>query len=650
MQLNGRLDSINGLMRRIEACDQDTALNELVGAIKHLTPVRGDVPEEWRSRLFTNLSVFVDEHPDRSNDDKLISAIIRFAADFNDQIGLAILDQCRSINIGSRHALWYAAYALKNEHVSNYATSLASFLHAIDVKADPDVFLLQQFSNFKSRMIKRMKASDDASEPILLGTYEDVDYTYSSGGVECRNKRGGICSPAFDFITEIGYIPPNPAPSPSTSRSATHSEMYKPAYSPDLLMDEDGHEMCFEEARLRALGFDVTASREPVPPQHSTESVKVMDLPKKSARPLQMRMKSPIPKAVPQDEERAQFNSTQGAIRFKMGADHDNSSGSSGCFMPDLMAQAPQSILRKRSDAPKIPEKRAGGVKFEEPANPSPRKLKRTLTPTTRRLVSIGEKLVINGNPYIVEQQLGNVTFMCSCGSHKLVLKPVPLHVEMFEPEHSEWFALMLPGVQTHYATEYQSCGTFNDFMEACHPDESSIVNEEVAWFCLLQLVRIVRTLENHFVIHGEINGDTLMNRIPEEELPKEFISVGGGAGGRFDLNGSYKDVGFILVRCDKIAANMNTDGPSPDRIAIANLFHKLCTRRDLVDAPEPAPRRDWNRDLWELAFRVLAGREKLDKLIEDLVTFLSKREHAIALRSRLSRYNTHLLMKRLHL
>lgn len=166
--------------------------------------------------------------------------------------------------------------------------------------------------------------------------------------------------------------------------------------------------------------------------------------------------------------------------------------------------------------------------------------------------------------------------------------------------------------------------------MDAYHSGDRTIYKEEVAWFCLLQMTRIIRTLESQWRVHGEITETTFLNRI--SALPKQF-----------DLNADgYKDDGFALARCDKLVENDKKVSPE-DRLAVLKLFHKLATREDLIDEPNPCPKR-WKKELWDLAFATLKSGNSLDELISQLIDFLSERSST--LRSAKSRLNNLILEK----
>jgi hypothetical protein len=177
-----------------------------------------------------------------------------------------------------------------------------------------------------------------------------------------------------------------------------------------------------------------------------------------------------------------------------------------------------------------------------------------------------------------------------------------------------------------YFATAFREFGTFRDFLGICHQRESG-VHEPVAWFSLLQLVRILRNLENNWVLHGAIAAEALLNRFSREELPKTF-----------DINGRWRDDGFSLCRCDKLTQSQNFDG-SPDRLAVLGLFCFLSTKAEFTGRTPPLPARWKNSALWEMTFQVLRSGNPLDGLIGQIVDELSR--SALPLRSWKARINS---------
>lgn len=584
-------------LKKASTEDQD-ALNSLVTEIKQMKPMRGQVPEKWHS-LLSRLAAFTQEFPAKANDDNLVSAVISFAAEFNNSISLSILQDAADHGIGSKHSLWFSALALKNEHLTNYVSSVACFVEGRQANADPEVFLKQQFENFKRRMAKRLNGQTS----LELGTYRGAKYTFLDGAVECRDERTNRPAvPRIDFLAEIGYRPD--VLQASMSPSVTKSDMFKAGYDTSLLLDDFGMEQSLEEARLKSLNIDFVKERQLTPKQSAFE-------------PLPQRRRNP--RALqPLDKPRTN------PVHFDPAPEHSVDHEERDSFQY-MSSEQPRSILKRR-ESPRNTSRTT--VKFNQTTIAAPSELRRVPTPTIKRAIRVGEMVILSGAMYHVDKQLGDAAFICSGDAGKLVIKPIPLDAPAFKPENPELFCLPLDTVKEFFAMELRKYGTFSDLMKLCHQKERG-VEEPVAWFCLLQMARILRNLENAWVTHGAISGDTLMNRFSSTEMPKEF-----------DLNGGWKEEGFALCRLDKIT---QSEKSGADRPAVAALFHLLCTKAEMVNKPQSCPRR-WNSELWTEAFEVLQSTSPLDRLIDDIVTYLSQERVALALRSYKARYDAELV------
>jgi hypothetical protein len=541
------------------ASDDSRLLTDLVSAIKSEKPVRGSVSPQW-TRILDDLGRLVHNYPEHANSDPLVSAIVSLAAEFSDSTALQIIGDCRAIGIGAAHGLWFSAIALKFEHLTNYISSLDTFKEGIDARAEPRLFLTQQYDHFKKRMLRRLSGQTR----LDLGTLENVAYLFIDGGISCKTVDTRVPhGPKHDFISDIGFVYARPAA----------SQKFQPGFDPALLSTDDGQgDRCFEEARLQARGIDYVALRRQ----------------RDQSEPLE-RKKAPLT-AVEDDPV------------------------------------VPRGILKRPDAKPGS----STGVRFQRSsAAPAPtyEKKRSPVSPPRSGLIP-GQTIIIQSEHYTVEKAIGGSSFLgiAKVGGHKIVVKAQNPRRPQFIPENDELFCLPIIESADYFATTFFEFGTFQDFLSVCHQREHG-VPEPVAWFTLLQLVRIIRNLENSWVSHGAIAAETLLNRFSKDELPKAF-----------DINGRWKDDGFSLCRCDQLVQAHEFDG-SPDRRAILNLFCLLALKSELASRIPPLPRRWKNQDLWSGAFQTLQSARPLDPLISQLVDELSK--SALALRSWKARINT---------
>jgi hypothetical protein len=484
--------------------DDRQRLADLVSQIKSEHAVRDKPSARWPS-LLGSLESFIASHPQFANDDRLVSAVVEFAAEFSDASSLALLASIQQSGIGSTHSLLFCACALSHEHQSNFVGSLDAFKRGLSVGAAPEVFLTQQLAAFKKRMVRRLSGQSR----VPLGSLDGSLYSFVDGGLSCTLANSHLPDvPKFDFLAEIDFA------------TKTDSRL-QPGYDPALLLGDDGRDRSFEEARLHAAGLDYVSRR---------------------------------------------------------------------------CDDAPRSILKRPSPTNRKESRTAVRFTVDSP--------KKQLPPPAKRSLVRGESVLLGEEQAIVERPLGRSSHLCSSASGFLVVKPTPSDCPEFAPENEELFCLPVWRSSDFYVTKFRPFGTFTDFADAFAERRSG--REPVAWFVLLQLLRIVRNLERHFFVHGAIGADTLLNQFAADELPTHF-----------DMKGAWRDEGFCLCRCDGIRRAAGAGG---DREAVAGLFCRLVTGGDLTSGvPEKPP--NWkNGELWQFAFEVLGSARPLDDVIGRLI------------------------------
>jgi hypothetical protein len=257
---------------------------------------------------------------------------------------------------------------------------------------------------------------------------------------------------------------------------------------------------------------------------------------------------------------------------------------------------APRSILKRPSPTNRKEPRTAVRFTVDSP--------KKQLPPPAKRSLMRGESVILGDERALVERPLGPSAHLCSSSGGLLVVKLAPAECAQFAPENEELFCLPVCPSHDFYVTKFRPFGTFADFAEAFAEGRSG--REPVGWFVLLQLLRIVRNLERHFVVHGAIAPDTLLNQFAADELPT-----------RFDMKGAWREEGFCLCRCDGIK---KAGGPGADREAVARIFCSLVTGGDLTPGVPEKPRNWKNGELWLGAFEVLRSARPLDEVIGRLI------------------------------
>ena len=195
-----------------------------------------------------------------------------------------------------------------------------------------------------------------------------------------------------------------------------------------------------------------------------------------------------------------------------------------------------------------------------------------------------------------------------------------------FKPNNPQLFLINISKSKDYYITKYLTNGTFKYVIDYYHKKPRGI-EEPVAYYYLIQMLSIIKDLEDNSVSHGNINASNLLNRITTNELPKEFND-----------DNSWKEQGIALCCCDNLK---NEEGH--DRYSIALIYYYLCTKTKLEQKPDNCPRR-WNESIWKQTFDILLSNKNPQGLISILIKELQQPSKGLQIRSSLSRINVSLM------
>ncbi|KAH0789059.1 hypothetical protein GPJ56_007036 [Histomonas meleagridis] len=252
---------------------------------------------------------------------------------------------------------------------------------------------------------------------------------------------------------------------------------------------------------------------------------------------------------------------------------------------------------------------------------------KKNSTPNNR--IEVGNSIIIDGETYNIISKISNSSYLCANNSSTFHLKQVSHEVIPFMPTNPQYFLVGKLISNNLYITKYCKYGTFQRVIEYCH-NRPRGTDELIAHFYLLQMLFIIKNLEEKFLSHGNINMNTLLNRITSLELTKEF-----------DINNpSWIEQGIILCNCE----NINNNNGNNDRVNVALLFHYFCTKIQLNNNVENCPKR-WNNEIWNKTFDfLLNGNGNADEIINLIAIELGNPSKGLQLRSAMSRINLHLM------
>jgi len=222
----------------------------VLNKIQKIEPIKSQKQEEWIG-VHNDLAHFASISEETANDNSIVKTLVTFAAGFDDDICLGILEGFSEQGIGTKHSLWISSLALMYERMKNYIKSIFCFLNGLRIDAQPLGYLESKFKEFKKRMKDRM----NTLKQFMLGNHNDIIYTFENGLIS-STKKGKPIDPEIDIFEVIGYNINQPTP-----QSFSKSMKELPGYNPSLLLTKEGIERTFAEARLDFLGVDFVKQR-----------------------------------------------------------------------------------------------------------------------------------------------------------------------------------------------------------------------------------------------------------------------------------------------------------------------------------------------------------------------------------------------------
>lgn len=407
---------------------------------------------------------------------------------------------------------------------------------------------------------KRMKCRLDDSLQMYLGSLNNIHYTYENGLISAT-QNGRRVDPQINILKIIEYQKPKEY---SFQKS---SEI--PGYNVNIVFSE-GISRTFIEARLEADGIDYVA------------------------------------------------------LRKSRNNDKEKGFQRSGKEPPSTSAVA--AMLSNQSDQVK------GILKNQQSLFTSPRSVKLMShsenifdknEPIVKSVLVVGETIKLKNGTFYISSKLGNNSFLCKIkdGSSEYVFKKLPEIVHNFNPVYKYLFCLPDTKFPEFFVTQYIPV-LFRDAVKIMH--KKKFVDEELMYFILLQLVRILNDLESNKLTHGNITMDNLAYR------PGSSVVLP-----NFNDDTAWTTTGICLTGMDKMIKDHGSD-----RESVKSIFYFLSTRSFLQSNQNsiPAPVKKWNKKLWELAFSTLNSSNSLNNLEEEILKMLFER--GARLKSTISRVN----------
>lgn len=439
-------------------------LNQIISTIQRIRPNPSYVPQEWE-QIFSNIANYVQKYPTECNNDKLIMALINFIANYNLPITQQLFDQCEKINIGKSHALWWTSVAIELERSKNYISAVDIYENSTRKMIQPIDFLLDNYQQFKERMLKRLYSN----YRLNLGVLDDCIYEFIEDGICCKNLRGNYPqAPRHDFLNCIGYDAHkaeeirNTSPSFSRDRSSIHSKSH--------------HESNFSLPQFEEVDFPISNSRE-----QKQESSFVSSVPMTTFSPFKPEPDVPV----------YQYQA--------------------------IPSEQPKSILKKQSPI----RNTSTGVKFGNAAKGHTNEKRRAPTPVRKRELAVGATINADTYQFYIEKQIGSNAFEAVYQGEKFVIKRIPQNYMPFSPRFTYLFCLPIDTISDFCVTKLLPLGTFDKLIPYIH--EGRKINQQVVLYFLLQLLMMITDLESKWMCHGHICPEKLVNMFTDQVIPKEF-------------------------------------------------------------------------------------------------------------------------------
>lgn len=578
-------------------------------------------------RYQEKLSTIFQNNEKDANSNELITSIITCSESLNDEQANSIFEtysQCA--NIGMKNPLWIASYALTYERVQNYIPVFQIYQSAFNNQIEPP-FLKDQYSKFISRMQKRL------SQVVKfdLGMYNNIKYTWRAGNVIAM-ENGRRTDPEIDIVTILGMNKLN-----KTTDSFSTMKTERPAYDANLLLSTDGTSRSFVEARLADMGIDFVRLRkekerkaqpriplQPISPKSEskpTETVFRLPSRTKGKSSFLAQEEGSVPERKPLQVIKSSFLTNE--------ADPDE-------FNP--FRQQDEEIHKEKrrplapiSSSPTIAPPsttRTRGIlkRGDSKGSISPSRVKIQGSPHkgAKSSFNIGERVNADDLEIEVLEQIGNNSYVCSSvDGRKYFVKICQMNSLLREIDHKELFSIPEPRYETYFLVPFLNI----PFSKVVSIITSKKTDQTVAFFFLMQLCRILFSLESANIHHGSIAIENIMYRIPDAELRA------------FDDGEEWAGCGLTLTKCDKISKGKIEE----ERKSALEIFLQIANgNAKKTDMPKR-----WNKEIWEMAISVLSlsnNTPSIKALEGKILTFLIEKGETV--KSQISRINVSLLME----
>lgn len=291
----------------------------------------------------------------------------------------------------------------------------------------------------------------------------------------------------------------------------------------------------------------------------------------------------------------------------------------------DEPIQQPKSIMKKRSTVVRESDNNNNNqsqhvqLRFgdEQPVHQQPRRG----TPTTKSDKVTPERY----NLTLVKSITQKTSIYQDNDGNSFVVKPMPQNfaiVANLQISFSSLFLMPILDFDGLFVTNYMNDGDLSQFMAKLA--EIKFSKFQTCFFVVLQLVRILITLEENSVSHGNLTEKSFLVKAPTAVLDG------------FDDGEDWNNTGFCLAEVDKLK-HSDPNSASRDRKFVCDVLYKMAYGTMMKGSEFPVPKR-WPADLWNETFQTLLGNSPLHNLAENIKNFLCDSQNCQSLKSMFSR------------
>lgn len=281
----------------------------------------------------------------------------------------------------------------------------------------------------------------------------------------------------------------------------------------------------------------------------------------------------------------------------------------------------PRSIMKKRNPLPSSNEEVSQHVQMRFDDDSSFGVQPRKGTPTTKIEKPSAERYGLTK----IKSMGANSSLYQDADGNSFVVKPLPTNFTViadFEPSFNSLFLMPIKIYDVIFVTNYLNDGDLALFLSKL--SELKFSKHQIAFFVILQLVRIISTLNEQSLSHGNLTTKSFLVRAPSVELHQ------------FDDGEDWQNTGFCLAEVDKLRP-ADDNGVMKDRTFVCSILYEIAYGKPMSGLEHPVPKR-WPADLWNNSFQILLSDTPLNGLADQIRNYLCDTQNCQSVKSLFTR------------